>query len=218
MDDVDRQEMPGVIVEEFFEREEGIRALLEDLERQALEGEHDAVRERIRDLAENNQHVFYAVALALSGSKQFYGDVEAQLGVGAADTLRDLGETYPSLAEPFGIVRTEQSRERHNPVTELAATTTYAAEEEIPVVSYTPKSGQVDLYSGRGSPEEVLQFASYLVQATTDSLDSALDRDYSVNTDELGSLIDRQEELESELGRLRDQIDELRRTPVSDDS
>jgi len=217
MDDVDRQEMPRVIVEEFFDREEGTRALLDDLERVALEGDHEAVRNRIRDLAESNQHVFYAVALALSGSKQFYGDVEAQLGVEAADTLRELGETYPTLAEPFGMVRTEQTRERHNPVTELEAKTTYAAEEEVPVVSYTPKSGQVDLYSGRGSPEEVLQFASYLVQATTDSLDSALDRDYSVNTEELGSLIDRQEELESELGRLRDQIDELRRTPVGDE-
>ena len=217
MDDVDSQEMPRVLVEELLEREEGTRALLDDLERLALEGDHDEVRERIRDLAETNQHVFYAVALALSGSKQFYGDVEAQLGVGAADVLRDLGETYPSLAEPFGLVRSEQSRERRNPVTELAARTSYAADEEVPVVEYTPKSGAVELYTGRGSPEEVLQFASYLVQATTDSLDSALDREYSVNTEELSALIDRQEELESELNRLRDQIDELRRTPVGDE-
>jgi hypothetical protein len=217
MDDVDSQEMPRVLVEEFFEREKGTRALLDDLERLALEGDHEAVRSRIRDLADSSQHVFYAVALALSGSKQFYGDVESQLGVEAADALRDLGETYPALAEPFGVVRTEQTRERHNPVTELEATTSYVPEEEVPAVSYTPKSGAVELFSGRGSPEEVLQFASYLVRATTDSLDSALERDYSVNTEELGALIDRQEELESELGQLRDQIDELRRTPVGDE-
>ncbi|QLH82854.1 hypothetical protein [Halosimplex pelagicum] len=217
MDEIDSQAMPRVLVEEFLEREEGTRALLDDLERETLEGNHEVVRERIRDLAENNQHVFYAVALSLSGSKQFYGDVEAQLGVEAADVLRDLGDTYPALAEPFGVVRTEQTRERRNPVTELEATTTYHGEAEVPVVSYTPKSGAVDLFEGQGSPEEVLQFASYLVQATTDSLDSALDHDYSVNTEELGALIDRQEELESELGRLRDQIDELRRTPVGDE-
>ena len=217
MDDVDSQEMPRVIVEEFLDREAGTRALLDDLERLALEGDNDRVRERIRDLADTNQHVFYAVALALSGSKEFYGDVEAQLGVEAADVLRDLGETYPSLAEAFGIVRSEQSRDRQNPVTELSARTTYVSEEEVPVVEYTPKSGAVDLYTGRGPPEEVLQFASYLVQATTDSLDSALDREYSVNTEELSALIDRQEELESELGRLRDRIDELRRTPVGDE-
>jgi hypothetical protein len=217
MDEVDGGEMPRVLVEELLEREAGTRALLDDLERQTLEGDHEAVRERIRDVADTNQHVFYAVALSLSGSKQFYGDVEAQLGVETADVLRELGETYSALAEPFGVVRTEQTRERHNPVTELEASTTYLAEEEVPAISYTPKSGAVELFAGQGSPEEVLQFASYLVQATTDSLDSALERDYSVNTDDLGSLIDRQEELESELGRLRDRIDELRRTPVGDE-
>jgi len=214
MDDVDSDEMPRVLVEEFLAREEGTRALLDDLERLTLEGDHDAVRERIRDLADNNRNVFYAVALSLTGSKQFYGDVEAQLGVEAADVLRDLGETYPALAEPFAVVRTEQTRDRHNPITELEARTTYVEEEEVPAVRYTPKSGDVELFTGKGSPEEVLQFASYLVQATTDSLDSSLDRDYSVNTEELSALIDRQEELEAELDQLRDQIDELRRTPV----
>jgi predicted nuclease with TOPRIM domain len=217
MDDVDRQEMPQVLVEEFLEREEGTRALLDELEKRRLEGDHEAVRERVRNLAENNRSVFYTVALSLTGSKQFYGDVEAQLGVEAADTLRDLGETYPALAEPFAIVRTEQTGDRHNPITELQASTTYLAEEEVPVISYAPRSGELELFRGQGSPEEVLQFASYLVQATTDSLDSALERDYSVTTEELSALIDRQEELESELGRLRDQIDELRRTPVGDE-
>ena len=47
-----------------------------------------------------------------------------------------------------------------------------------------------------------------------DEVDSAMERDYSVNTEELSALIDRQEELESELNTLRDQIDELRRKPV----
>jgi uncharacterized protein (UPF0335 family) len=217
MDEVDSDEMPRVIVEEFIAHEEGTRALLDELERLTLEGDHAEVRERIRDLADANRHVFYAVALSLAGSKQFYGDVEAQLGVGTADVLRDLGETYPALAEPFGVVRTEQTRDRHNPVTELSATTTYVAEEEVPAIEYTPTSGDVELFTGKGSPEEVLQFASYLVQATTDSLDSAMERDYSVSTEELSALIDRQEELESELDRLRDQIDELRRKPVGNE-
>ena len=217
MDEVDSDEMPRVLVEEFLDREAGTRQLLDDLEQRTLEGDHGRVRERIRDLAESNRHVFYAVALSLTGSKQFYGDVEAQLGVEAADVLRDIGETYPALAEPFGVVRTEQTRDRHNPVTELDARTTYVAEEEVPAIRYTPRSGEVDLFTGKGSPEEVLQFASYLVQATTDSLDSAMEHEYSVNTEELSALIDRQEELEGELDRLRDQIDELRRTPVDGD-
>jgi predicted nuclease with TOPRIM domain len=217
MDDADAGEMPQVLVEEFLEREEGTRALLDELEKQRLEGKDETVRERVRAFAESNGSVFYTVALSLSGSKQFYGDVEAQLGVEAADRLRDLGETYATLAEPFGVVRTEHTHDRRNPVTGLRATTTYRSEEEVPIVEYAPQSGDVELFEGRGSPEEVLQFASYLVQSTTDSLDSALDRDYSVNTEELGSLIDRQEELESELGRLRDQIDELRRKPVGNE-
>jgi hypothetical protein len=217
MDDVEPEEMPRALVEEFIEREEGTRALLDELEKLTLQGEHEEVRERVRDLAEENQSVFFTVALSLGRSKQFYGDVESQLGVGTADRLRELGETYPALAEVFGVVRTEEARDRHNPITGLRASTAYLGEEEVPIISYAPQSGDVELFQARGSPEEVLQFASYLVQSTTDALDSALDREFSTNTDELSALIDRQEELESELSRLRDQIDELRRRPVGDE-
>jgi hypothetical protein len=216
MDDVDRREMPGVLVEEFLEREQGVRALLDELEMLSLRGDDAEVRERIRALAENNQSVFFTVAFSLAGSKQFFGDVESQLGVGAADRLRDLSEEYPALAEPFSVVRTEQANDRRNPVTGLEATTTYRLDEEVPLINYAPRSGAVELFTGKSSPEEVLGFATYLVQATTDSLDAALENEQTVNTDELSGLIDRREELESELGRLRDQIDEFRRRPVDE--
>ncbi len=62
-----------------------------------------------------------------------------------------------------------------------------------------------------------MRVASDLTSATTDALDVAMDNDYSVNTEELSALIDRREELETELSKLRDQLDELQRTPVSDE-
>ena len=217
MDDVDGQEMPGAIVEEFLQRERGTRALLDDLERESLEGNDETVRQRIRGFADNSRNVFFAVALALTNSKHFFGDVEAQLGVGPADRLRDLAETYPTLAEPFSIVRMEVANDRKNPVTGMDVTTSYHAEEEVPLIAYTARSGGMVLYESRCSPQEVLQTASYLVQATNDSLEAALDQDHSVNTDELSELIDRREQLESELGHLRDRIDELRQRPVGDE-
>jgi len=217
MDDVDSQEMPGALVEEYLQRERGTRSLLDELEKLSIEGEHEALRDRVRTFAENNQEVFYTVALALTGSKHFYGDVESQLGVGPADKLRELAETYPSLSEPFSLVRMEVSNERRNPITGFDVTTTYHAEEEVPIVGYTAHSGDMDLYDYRGSPQEVLQTASYLVQATNDSLEAALQQNHSVNTDELSELIDRHEKLESELNTLRDHIDELRRKPVGDE-
>lgn len=218
MDDADHvgDEMPQVLVEEFLERETGARRLLEELERQQLEGEHEAVRERIRALAASDAAVFYTVALALTGSRQFFGDVEAQLDVTAADRLRDLAETHPSLEEPFGLVRTEETRDRWNPVTGLSATTRYHAEEEVPLVDYCPHSGSMELFEARQSPEEVLEVATYLVQSASDGLEWALEHDNSVNTEELSTLIDRREELESELSGLRDLIDALRRTPVDE--
>jgi len=216
MDDVDSREMPGALVEEYLQRERGTRALLDELEKLSIEGEHARLRDRIRTFAENNQEVFYTVALALTGSKHFYGDVESQLSVGPADKLRDLAETYPSLAEPFSLVRMEVSNERRNPITGFDVTTTYHAEEEVPIVAYTARSGDLELYDHRGSPQEVLQTASYLAQATNDSLEAALQQHHSVNTDELSELIDRHETLESELNELRDHIDELRRKPVGD--
>jgi len=217
MEDVDSQDMPGALVEEYLQRERGTRALLDELEKLSIEGEDDELRERVRTFADSNQEVFYTVALALTGSKHFFGDVESQLGVGPADKLRDLADTYPSLAEPFSLVRMEVSNERRNPITGFDVTTTYHAEEEVPIVGYTAFSGNVDLYDHRGSPQEVLQTASYLVQATNDSLEAALKQNHSVNTDELSELIDRREKLESELNALRDHIDELRRKPVGDE-
>lgn len=217
MDDVDSQEMPGVLVEEYLQRERGTLALLDELEKLSVEGEFEALRERIRTFARSNQGVFYTVALALTGSKHFFGDVESQLGVEPADKLRTLSETYPSLAEPFGLVRMEISNDRFNPITGLDVTTTYHSEEEVPLVSYSAYSGDLDLYEYRGSPQEVLQSASYLVQATNDSLEASLQQNHSVNTDELGELIDRREKLESELNHLHDLIDELRRKPIGDE-
>lgn len=210
-------ELPGMLAEEYLQREAGVRALLKDLDRQALEGDHEAVRERIRGLAETDQGVFFTVALSLTGSAQFFGDVEAQLDVTAADRLRDLAETYPALEQPFNVVRREQAHDRKNPVTGLQTTTTYHAEEALPLIRYTVSSGSVDLYEGCESPEEILGIATQFVQSTADSLEAALDEEFSVNTEELSNLIDRREELESELDRLRDQIDELRRRPIGDE-
>jgi len=217
MDDVDRTEMPGALVEEFLQCERGTRALLDDLEKLSIEGEHEQLRERVRNFAESNQEVFYTVALSLTGSRHFYGDVEAQLGVEAADRLRDLAETYPTLAEPFSLVRMEVSNDRRNPITGLDVTTTYHTDEEVPLVGYTAYSGGVELYDFRGSPREVLESASYLVQATNDALEASLQQEHSVNTDELSELIDSHEALESELNDLRDHLDELRRRPVGDE-
>ena len=217
MDDVDSQAMPGAVVEEFLQREQGTRALLDELEQLSIEGQHETVRNRIREFAASSRNVFFAVALALTNSKHFFGDVEAQLGVGPADTLRDLADTYPTLAEPFSIVRMEVANDRKNPMTGMDVTTSYHAEEAVPLIAYTAHSGEMVLHEARGSPQEVLQSANYLVQATNDSLEAALDQNHSVNTDELSELIDRREQLESELAQLRDRIDELRRKPVDDE-
>lgn len=217
MDDVERADVPGAIAEAFLERERGIRGLLDDLDALAVRGDHATVRERIRAFAGADERAFYAVAFALTGSDQFFGDVEAQLGVEPADQLRDLAATYPRLAEPFGLVRLEVANDRHNPVTGIDISTAYAPDEAVPLIEYSLHSGELDLYASRGSPQEVLGAAAYLVGATNDALEAALAEDHPVNTEELGELIDRREELESELGLLRDRIDRLRSAPGEDD-
>lgn len=213
MDDVAREDVPGALAEAYLERERGVRALLDELDALAARGEYAAVRERVRDFALSDERAFYAVAFALTGATEFFGDVEAQLGVEPADALRDLAETYPRLEGPFGLVRLEVASDRHNPVTDVDVTTAYVPEEQVPLVEYTLYSGDVGLYDGRGSPQELLRAAGFLVGAGNDALEAALAEDRTVNTDELSELIDRREELESELGLLRDRIDELRRSP-----
>lgn len=208
--------MPKALVEDFLEQEAGTRAFLDELQKLAAEGRRERVRERLREFAEHSQGAFFAVGLSLSGTAQFFADVEAQMDAETGDKLRELPETYGTLAEEFRIIRREQTQNRRNPVTSLSASTTYHSDEEVPLVDYSPMSGELELYDSRESPEEVLQLAHFLVQSTTDALGAALDNDRMVNTEELSGLIDRREELESELSKLRDQIDELRRTPVDD--
>ena len=214
-DDAPR-EMPKALVEDFLQQEAGTRTFLGDLQKLAAEGRYGEVRERLREFADHSQGAFFTVALSLDGTAQFFADVEAQMGAEVGEKLRDLEATYGTLAEECNVVRTEQTRNRLNPVTSVGVSTSYRAEEEVPLVSYTPLSGEVPLSESRESPEEVLQVASFLVQATTDALDDTLEADRNVNTEELSALIDRREDLESDLGRLRDRIDELRRTPVDE--
>jgi hypothetical protein len=180
------------------------------------EGEHREVQEQLQNHADSDESVFCTVAFSLTNSRQFFGDVEAQLDVTAADRLRDLAETYSALAEPFNIVRTERAEDRLNPVTDTSYTVTYHHSVESPMVTYSPLSGEQQLYESRATPSEVLRVSTDLAAATTDALDVALENDYSVNTEELSALIDRREELETELSKLRDQLDELRRTPVEE--
>jgi hypothetical protein len=210
------REMPKSIVEDFLAKEPGTRAFLDDLQRLAAEGRDGEVRERLRGFADSSQGAFFTVALSLGGSAQFFADVEAQMGADVGATLRELETAYGTLSEEFDIVRMEQTQDRHNPVTGMSVSTTYRTEEETPLVEYAPLSGAVTLAESRESPEEVLQVAGFLVQATTDALEAALDGDQPVNTEELSALIDRREDLESDLGALRDRIDELRRTPVDE--
>lgn len=216
MDDLDGENVPGLLVEAYLEREAGIRSLLDDLASRALAGEHQAVRERLRAFAEEDRPAFLAVGLAMTGSTHFFGDVEADLDVDAADSLRALPDRYPALVEPVGIVRLEVTEGRHNPLTGLEASTHYGAEADVPTVAYTAYSGDLALYESRGPPEELLATATYLLEATNDALAAAMDRDRSVSTDELSALIDRRETLETELSTLRDRIDGLRRVPNDD--
>lgn len=210
------REMPKALVEDFLAQEAGTRAFLDDLQKLAAEGRHDEVRERLRAFAEQSQGAFFTVALSLGGTAQFFADVEAQMDPEVGELLRDLETTYGTLAEEFSIVRTEQTQDRKNPITSISVSTRYLPEEEVPLVEYAPLSGDRQLAESRESPEEVLQVAHFLVQATTDALEEALENNQTVNTEELSGLIDRRDQLELELGTLRDQIDELRRTPVDD--
>ncbi|MFW6436303.1 MAG: hypothetical protein ACOCYZ_01560 [Halococcoides sp.] len=209
MDDVS-----GQMATALLDREATVRDLLADLDRRRLTGAAEAVRADVRALARTDREVFLALTLTLSGSQQFFGDVEAALDVTAADSLRDLEDTYGSLAEPFAVVRSEVLDGRHNPVTAIDTTITYDADAERPIVEYGLTSGSVEGFRARESPAELLQVVEGLLGATTDALEATGDR--SLSTEELGGLIDRREAIESELDRLRDRIDTLRQQPPGD--
>jgi hypothetical protein len=205
---------PAELARAYQEYEEGVEALLDDLERERLEGNYESVRERVREFAETEQEVFLAVSLAMDGNEGFFDNVETRVGREVAAEFEQLRETYQSLAETFRLVRLEVAKERQNPITSIDVRTAYSTEQEAPLVGYTVSSGDVDLHEYRGTTQETLQSAGYFVQAANDALAAALEADHAVNTDELSELIDRHEKLEAELNTLYDHIDELRRKPM----
>lgn len=204
---------PVELVEGYREYERGVRTLLDDLERELVEGNDAAVRERVREFASEHQRAFFAVALALDGNEGFFEQVESSRGADVAAEFETLNKDYDSLVEPFRIVRLETAKERRNPITSIDVRTGYSTDQKVPLVGYTVSSGGVELYEYRGTPQETLQSAGYFIQAANDTLAATLEADRSVDTDELSGLIDRYEKLETELNSLYDHIDELRRNP-----
>ncbi|AWB26550.1 hypothetical protein [Halococcoides cellulosivorans] len=209
MDDVSGQMATAVL-----DREATVRALLAELDRRRLTGDAAAVRADVRGLARTDRELFLALTLTLSGSQQFFGDVEATLDVSAADRLRDLEASFGALSDSFAVVRSEVLDGRHNPVTAIDTTITYDADAERPIVEYGLTSGSVERFRARESPAELLTVVEGLLGATTDALEATGDR--TLSTEELGGLIDRREAIESELDRLRDRIDALRQQPPGD--
>lgn len=86
----------------------------------------------------------------------------------------------------------------------------------MPLIHYRLYSGEVELLESRESPDEVLQVASFLVGATSDTLENAVEHEDTVNTEELSDLFDRRDDLERRLGELEDILDELRTQPVEE--
>jgi hypothetical protein len=212
----DDPDPPRSFVEPFLTRERAARDVLDDCAADLLVGEAEEVRERLRDLAETDHATFLTCCLCCNGNDQFFADVAAQFDEATADRLRDLGEEYDGLAHEFRLVREEVDRGRENPITRVGFSGAYREREQVPLIRYQLYSGDVELAEARESPDEVLQVATFLVGATAETLENAIEHEDTVNTEELSDLLDRRDDLERRLNDLEDTLDELRTQPVGE--
>jgi len=209
-------EPPRTFVEPFLNRERAARDALDELAADLLVGETESVRERLREMAHTDHDTFLTLCLCCNGNDQFFADVAEQFDEDTADRLRRLGESHDRLADPFRIVRDEVDRGRENPVTSVGFSGAYREREQVPLVRYQLYSGGVELLESRESPDELLQVASFLVGATAETLENAVEHEDTVNTEELSDLLDRRGDLERRLGELEDTLDDLRTQPVEE--
>jgi hypothetical protein len=207
-------EPPRTFVEPFLDRERATRDVLEELEADLLVGEAEHVRERLRELAHTDHDTFLTLCLCCNGNDQFFADVAEQFDDDTADRLRRLGESHEQLARPLRIVRDEVDMGRENPVTGVNFSGAYREREQVPLIRYQLYSGGVELLESRESPDELLQVAAFLVGATAETLENAVEHEDTVNTEELSDLLDRRDDLERRLGELEDTLDDLRTQPV----
>lgn len=211
-----RTDPPGTFVESFLERERAARDVLDELEADLLVGEAESVRERLREMARTDHDTFRTLCLCCTGNERFFDDVAEQFDEGTAERLRRLGETHSPLSREFRLVRDEVDRGRENPVTRVSFSGTYREPERVPLVRYQLYSGGVELLDSRDSPDELLQVASFLVGATAETLEHAVEHDNTVKTGELSDLLDRRDDLEARLGDLADTLDDLRTQSVGE--
>jgi hypothetical protein len=215
-DDEAEVEPPRTFVEPFLERERAARDVLDELEADLLVGEAESVRERLREMAHADHDTFLTLCLCCNGNDQFFEDVAEQFDEETADRLGRLGESHDQLADAFRIVREEVDMGRENPVTGVNFSGAYREREQVPLIRYQLYSGGVELLESRESPDELLQVASFLVGATSETLENAVEHGDTVNTEELSDLLDRRDDLETRLGELEDTLDDLRTQPVGE--
>ncbi|WP_254829455.1 hypothetical protein [Haloglomus salinum] len=215
-DDEAEVEPPRTFVEPFLERERAARDVLDELEADLLVGETESVRERLREMAHTDHDTFLTLCLCCNGNDQFFADVAEQFDEETADRLGRLGESHDQLADAFRIVREEVDMGRENPVTGVNFSGAYREREQVPLIRYQLYSGSVELLESRESPDELLQVASFLVGATSETLENAVEHGDTVNTEELSDLLDRRDDLETRLGELEDTLDDLRTQPIED--
>lgn len=215
-DDQAESEPPRTFVEPFLAREQAARDVLDELEADLLVGEAESVRERVHEMAHTDHDTFLTLCLCCNGNDQFFADVAEQFDEETADRLRRLGESHDRLARTFRIVRDEVDMGRENPVTGVNYSGAYREREQVPLIRYQLYSGSVELLESRESPDELLQVASFLVGATAETLENAVEHEDTVNTEELSDLLDRRDDLETRLGELEDTLDDLRTQPVED--
>lgn len=72
--------------------------------------------------------------------------------------------------------------------------------EQVPLIRYQRYAGEVELPESRESPDEMIQVAPFLVGATSDTLENAVEHEDTVNTEELRDLLNRRGDLERRVG------------------
>jgi hypothetical protein len=102
-------EPPRSFVEPFLARERAAREVLDELSADLLVGEAEAVRERLRELAETDHGTFLTCCLCCNGNDQFFADAAEQIPTTGAPTDGHSSPAAVSIADTNAVAENGNS-------------------------------------------------------------------------------------------------------------
>jgi len=196
-------------VESYYQLEEEVAKLLDEVRDLQLQNEYRAAQERIGTFYEARSNAFKAVYYSLVGTEAFFNDVAQDVNEEAAADLQELSEEYSDLTSDFEVVSASQDTLKQAPISGGAFRRKYDSEVREPLIEYTLYSGSMPVLEATETVGETIATSRLFVEAAGASIEQTTENSLPLSDDESEEITKATERLISSVRELEDLIEPL---------